>query len=114
MTCCATTYDEDCSKRQIAGYLQISPGTVRNYLRRAEAAGVSRPLPAEYTDETLEALLFPRNPFPSDRPQPDWTDLNRQLSRKGMTLEQIWHNYRQVHPQYAQGCPLPRCSQKLP
>ena len=53
-------YDERCSKRQIAGYLHISPGTVRNYLRRAEAAGVFWPLLEEYTDETLEALLFPR------------------------------------------------------
>ncbi len=92
-------YDERRSKRQIAGYLQISPGTVRNYLRRAEAAGVSWPLPEAYTDETLEALLFPRDQVSSDRPQPDWTELNRQLSRKGMTLERIWHSYRQVHPE---------------
>ena len=84
-------YDERCSKRQIAGYLHISPGTVRNYLRRAEAAGVSWPLLEEYTDETLEALLFPSDQVSSDRPQPDWTELNRQLSRKGMTLAHLCH-----------------------
>ena len=84
-------YEERCSKRQIAGYLQISPGTVRNYLRRAEAAGVSWPLLEEYTDETLEALLFPSDQVSSDRPQPDWTELNRQLSRKGMTLAHLCH-----------------------
>jgi len=89
-------YAERCSKRQIAGHLHLSPGTVRNYLRRAEAAGVSWPLPEAYTDETLEALLFPSDQFSSDRPQPNWTEFNRQLSQKGMTLERVWHTYRQV------------------
>ena len=87
-------YGDGCSKRQAAVHLGLSPGTVRNYLRRAAEAGVSWPLPEGLTDEALEALLFPAKKFPSGRPKPDWAAIHTQLSRKGMTLERAWHNYR--------------------
>ena len=91
-------HGDRCSKRQIAVHLGLSRGTVRNYLRRAAEAGVSWPLPKGLTDEDLEALLFPAKKLRSDRPQPDWAEIHVQLSRKGMTLERAWHNYRQAHP----------------
>ena len=57
-------HKDGCSKRQIATYLQLSPGTVRNYLRRAETAGLSWPLPSDLNDEALSALLFPPKVLP--------------------------------------------------
>ena len=91
-------HGDRCSKRQIAVHLGLSRGTVRNYLRRAAEAGVFWPLPEGLTDKELEALLFPAKEFPSERPQPDWAAVHKQLSRTGMTLERSWHAYRQAHP----------------
>lgn len=102
-------YGEHSSKREIAGYLGLSPGTVRNYLRRAEDAGVSWPLAEDLTDAALEALLFPATKCPSARPQPDWAEIHKQLSQKGLTLERAWHSYRQVYPEgysYGHFCAL--------
>ena len=71
---------DGCSKRQTAVHLGLSRGAVRNYLHRATEAGVSWPLPEGLTDEALEALLFPAQKVLSPRPQPDWTEIDVQLS----------------------------------
>ena len=92
-------YGEQSSQREIARLLQLSPGTVRNYLRRAAAAGLSWPLPERLTDEALEALLFLHSGSISSRPQPDWNQVHQQLSRKGMTLERIWFDWIQAYPE---------------
>ncbi len=81
---------EQYSQREIARLLNLSSGTVRNYLRRAESAGLSWPLPAELTDQALEARLFPTQTPSSKRPQPDWQEVHKQLARKGMTLERVY------------------------
>ncbi len=90
-------HKDGCSNRQIASYLQLSPGTVRNYLRRAEAAGLRWPLPSDLNDEALWALLFPPKVLP-ERAQPNWPIIHKQLSQRGMTLERAWHEYRRVYP----------------
>ena len=64
-------YGEQSSQREVARFFQLSPGTVRSYLRRAAAAGLSWPLPERLTDDELEALLFPHSGSISCRPQPD-------------------------------------------
>ncbi|MCY3629044.1 MAG: IS21 family transposase [Bacteroidetes bacterium] len=91
-------YGEQSGKREVARLLQLSPGTVRNYLRRAEAAGLSWPLPEHLSDAELEALLFPHSEPTSSRPQPVWNQVHHQLSRKGMTLERIWFDWIQEYP----------------
>ncbi len=77
------------SKRTIARYLGVSESTVRTYLLRAESAGLSWPLPEQLTDADLKDLLFPDST--SVRPQPNWAEVEKELSRKGMTLDLIWH-----------------------
>ena len=89
-------HKDGCSKRQIASYLQLSPGTVRNYLRRAVAVGLSWPLSSDLNDEALSALLLPPRVLP-DRAQPNWAMIHRRLSLRGMTLERAWHEYRRVY-----------------
>ena len=44
--------------RVIARELGISHSTVREYLARIRAAGITWPLPAELTDQELERQLF--------------------------------------------------------
>ena len=71
------------------------------YLHRAEAAGLSWPLPVELDDGALERLLFPSSPVLPDtaRGVPDWSEVHRELKRPGVTLQLLWHGYRQRHPQ---------------
>ena len=97
------------SHREIAGSLGIANSTVSDYTRRASAAGLSWPLPEGLDDAALEAALFPPSP-PSGvrRPVPDWDRVHRELQRhKGVTLELLWLEYREVHPdgyQYSWFC----------
>jgi DNA-binding transcriptional regulator LsrR (DeoR family) len=46
------------SDRQIAQSLKISRPTVADYVRRAQAAGLSWPLPEALDDTSLEGRLF--------------------------------------------------------
>ena len=104
-------YGESYSKRKIAQYVGLSPATVRNYLRRADEAGPTWPLPEAMTESSLESLLFPGDDSSGTRPQPDWKEIHQQLSRKGMTIERVWTKYRASHPDgysYGHFCELYR------
>ena len=89
------------SKRKTARSCGISRPAVDEYLRRAEEAGLSWPLPADLDDGALECLLFPAVPaLPAQvRGQPEWSKINRELKRKGVTLFLLWQEYREHHPQ---------------
>ena len=92
------------SHRQIAAALGIANSTVSLYVSlyvsRAAEAGLSWPLPEGLDDTALEAALFPPQPPSRDvRPEPDWAEVHRELQRhKGMTLQLLWLEYRNAHP----------------
>lgn len=93
----------------IAQGLQVGENTVRRYVRRAEAAELGWPLPPELGDEALEALLFTPPPAAGTaRPVPDWVEVQRELRRRGVTLQLLWLEYKALHPdagyQYTQFC----------
>jgi transposase len=97
------------SPKAIAQSLGVGQNTVRRYVRRAEAAELGWPLPPELGDAALEALLFPPPPATGvARPVPDWAEVQRELRRKGVTLQLLWLEYKAVHPetgyQYTQFC----------
>lgn len=67
----------------------IEPGkAAREYVVRAQVAGVSWPLPADLDEGSLEQLLFSPGPAEGDRPLPDWPMVHQELRRKGVTLAQ--------------------------
>ena len=99
--------------RAIARSCGISAATVSEYLSRARVAGLVWPLSAELEDEeALEARLFPREGQPvKTRPQADWAALHLELRRKGVTLQLLWEEYRESHPdgyEYSRFCDLYR------
>ncbi len=51
--------------QQIGRSCAIGVSTVCKYLKRAEAAGVTWPLPAGWDDARVEAALFPRSGPPA-------------------------------------------------
>jgi len=101
-------YDLKLSKRQVARSCNIASSTVREYLRRAEAAGVKWPLPEGLDDAALESRLFPEKPssFPS-LPLPSMEHIHQELRIKGVTRQLLWLEYKERHPdgyEYSQFC----------
>ena len=89
------------SERKIAHSCGISRPTVAEYVRRAQAAGLSWPLPAAMDEATLDRLLFPARPArPSMTPLvPDWSVVHQELKRKGGTLFLLWQEYKAAIPE---------------
>jgi transposase len=102
------------NRRAIARSVGISHSTVREYLQRAVAAGLSWPLPADLDDAALYLRLYP----PANRPDPetvipvpDWKQVQTQLARRGVTRRLVWLEYLAEHPDgygYSQFCELYR------
>jgi len=103
------------SVREIARSCGLPASTVGDYLRRAEAAALSWPLPEDLTEEQLlEKLLGDIEPpvaSEAAKVLPDWKHLHQELRRKGVTLQLLWQEYRQTQPQgyaYSRFCELYR------
>jgi hypothetical protein len=80
------------SDRQSAPRLGISRPAVAAYGRRAQAAGVSWPLPATSDEGTLERVLFPVVSASGPAPLlvPDGSTVHRERTRQGVTLLLLW------------------------
>ena len=102
------------SGRAIARSLKVSPVTVTRYIRRAEEAGLSWPLPESLDDAQLERRLLPgaaSMPGETRFPVPEWSTVHRELRRKGVTLALLWQEYKETHPegmQYSRFCQMYR------
>ena len=86
---------------QIAVAAHLPRTTVRNYLSRAAAAGLSWPLPDGLDDRGLEERLFGRPAPPPAilaRPVPDWETVHAELRRPGVTQALLWSEYRERYP----------------
>lgn len=87
------------SYNAIAESCGIAKSTVIEYVKRAEKAGVSWPVPEELGDRALEQLLFPPVAVTdSPRPLPVWSDIHRELARKNVTLMLLWDEYKAQYP----------------
>lgn len=89
------------SSRAVAQSCGIARSTVAEYLRRAERAELSWPLPEGLDEEKLDSLLFPvLEPVAAqERFLPDWAEVHRELKRKGVTLSLLWQEYKEAHPE---------------
>jgi transposase len=96
-------------QRAVARACGVGLGTVSEYCRRAARAGLSWPLPDELDDARLEACLFQRvhDLVGVPRPLPDLAWLHQELKRPGVTLQRLWLEYLDAHPdgyRYSQFC----------
>ncbi len=101
------------SNRAIARSCSISHSTVAEYVRRAQEAGLSWPLPPDLGEDTLFERLFPQAAPSGSRviPCPDWPAMHSELRKKNVTLRLLWVEYREAHPDgygYSQFCVLYR------
>jgi transposase len=105
-------YQSQLSVREIARSCGLPTSTVGDYLKRAKAAQLTWPLPAELTQEQLQARLLGAASTPPTAPTkelPDWVAVRRELCRKSVTLHLLWQEYRRTHPDgygYSRFCEL--------
>jgi transposase len=106
-------FEHQQSARQIAKSCGIARSTVKEYLDRIQKAGIPWPLPAEWDDAALENRLFAPVPLlpPEKRQMPPMEYLHQERKKKGVTLQLLWHEYKEGNPegyQYSQFCELYR------
>ncbi len=99
------------SVRQAAKGCGVGRSTVKECLERAEKAGLTWPLPEEFDDARPEGLLFPSAiPLTMERSNmPPFDYIHKELLRKHVTLQLLWHEYRGENPdgyQYSQFCAI--------
>ena len=108
-------FEKDLSFAEIARSISASSSTVQDYIGRAKAAGVGWPLPDGLDEAILESRLFPSatgSGSQKDLTLPDFGFLHREMRRKHVTLQLLWQEYKEAHPddgyQYSQFCKLYR------
>lgn len=93
------TLGEGLSRSRVSVATGVPPTTITDCLTRARAAGLGWPLPADLDDAELEARLYrPRGGLPVVRPLPDWSHVHHELHRPGVTLQLLWVEYKERHP----------------
>jgi DNA-binding transcriptional regulator LsrR (DeoR family) len=77
-------YEQRLPRRAIARACGVGVGTVGAYCERAQQAGLTWPLPAEWDDAQLEARLFQRvgDVVGVPRPLPDMAWVRQELKRR--------------------------------
>ena len=88
------------SSRQIEQLGIASRSSVSNIKARLKSSGLKAEEALKLSEAQLQAKLFaPKAPPKSDRPQPDWAEVHRQLRQKGMTRLLLWQEYKARHPE---------------
>ncbi len=89
------------SRRLVGEATGIGKTAVGEYVRRAAAAGLSWPIADEIDDAELARRLF--RPAAAGlfaaRADPDWSQIHREMKRRGVTLALLWQEYRSEHAQ---------------
>ena len=93
-------YDAKLPQRQIALSLGLSLGVVSKYLQRTEAVGLSWPLLEGLPDHELATRLQPPRQVAEAQVfvEPDFSKMQQELKRKGMTRQLLWEEYAQAYP----------------
>ncbi len=91
-------FDEGRSARAISTHCGIARRSVMQTLERFAASGLRWPEAAGMDDASLEAALYPsRQALPADV-EVDCAQVEKDLSRRGMTLKLLWGEWREAHP----------------
>ena len=91
--------------REVARSCLVSHSTVIEVLARAESARLSWPLPEDLDEGALEAKLYP--PPKAKDAKPPRHGVSTKKPPKGMTLQLLWEEYKQGHPDGYQHTVLP-------
>jgi transposase len=102
-------YEKRLSTREIAKSLSIGRSTVHDYLYRSQRAGLNWSLAADLDETSLEQQLYPPVACITQekRQMPSMEYLYQEVKKKGVTLQLLWHEYKEANPdgyQYSRFC----------
>jgi len=100
-------FEQGLSHRKISASTGVSKGALGEYLKRAGAAGLTWDKARSLDDAEVEALLFqlPGRNEPPRRAPIDLPWVHRELRRTGVTLQQLWLEYREAVARGPAGAP---------
>ena len=88
--------------REIVRRTGIPRRTVRELLERCAARGLGWPIAPEVSEAELEGLMFKEAGAKAGgrrRHEPDWRLVHKELKRKHVTLQILWDEYIEQHPE---------------
>jgi transposase len=94
------------SLRKISEITGIPYSTVYDNIIIAKAKGLIWPQIEAMGEEELEQILSSND---KQRPLPDWTYVEKELKRPGVTLQLLWQEYKETYPdgyQYSRFCEM--------
>jgi len=93
-------YGGSLSHRQIATSLSISASVVSRYTNRAAQLGITDwPLAAHWDDTTLKQAFLNTRVKKKKHSLPDWSVIYQELKQKTVTLQLLWEEYAERHPE---------------
>lgn len=94
-------YQGGLSNRKIEQLGIASKSAVSNFTARFEKSGLSIEEALAMEEQQLSALLFSElkqyQPT-TEKPHPDWNYIHSELSKKGITRQLLWEEYKEQHP----------------
>ena len=90
----------DCSIREISRSTKVSVGSIQKLLTKAQALGLTWPLPEDLDDGQLARLFYPTadTSRSSHLQIPDWPTVHQELKQPHMTKQLVWEEYTQQYP----------------
>ena len=91
--------------REIGRSLSISHSTVGRYRSLVQKAGLSYAQIQQMDDKQLELAMKNSSKEggsvekENSRPQPDWEWVHKELKKKGVTMQLLWQEYKEIHPE---------------
>lgn len=90
------------SFRQISRTVNVPSSTVSDYCKRFEICTQTLDEFMKMEEEVIYTLLFPEKKLlhpQKDRPLPDVSNIHKEISKKGITFELLWMEYKEQHPE---------------
>lgn len=86
------------NQSEISRSVNVSRATVQDYLRRAEVNKVDKALVENSSEEALSLVLKKEQGRNSNKPDPDYTYIQKELCKRAVTLALLWQEYIQEFP----------------
>ena len=81
------------SQRQIAASVRSSRDTISEIFQLADMCNLAWPLDPAMTNRSLQALFYPERAKKSDKKEPDYQYIHKELAKDGVTLTLLWSEY---------------------
>ncbi|MDD2942950.1 MAG: hypothetical protein PHC51_08310 [bacterium] len=85
------------SQSQISRSVNVSRSTVQDYISRASMRGLLKEDFSNFSDDEVLELLDKKRGRTTSVPEPDYSHISRELTKRGVTLQLLWEEYIRDH-----------------